>query len=71
MGKKVFYGEAANFPGAPANYDPENPRADGVAYIEHRQHTVREKFIKVETAKVRAPCPPHSTPPRLSFITQK
>lgn len=57
MGKQ-FHGEAANFPGAPKNFDPQNPYADGVAMIQQREHIVREKMIQVETAKVR------STPPR-------
>ena len=58
---KEFYGEAANFPGAPKNFDPANPLADKVAAIQQREHVVREKLIKVETAKVRAR--PHTTTP--------
>ena len=52
MGKQ-FHGEAANYPGAPKNFDPENPYADGVAMIAQREHVVREKKVKVETWKVR------------------
>jgi len=52
MGKQ-FHGEAANYPGAPKTAAPENPYADGVAMIAQREHVVREKMIKVETAKVR------------------
>ena len=43
----------ANYPGAPKNFDPENPYADGVAMIAQREHVVREKMVKVETSKVR------------------
>ena len=55
MGKdEQFAGEAGRgFPGAPKNFDPENPLADKVAAIQMREHIVREKIIKVETAKVR------------------
>ena len=52
MGKE-FFGEAANYPGAPKNFDPANPLADKVAAIQQREHIVREKLVKVETAKVR------------------
>lgn len=62
MGKE-FHGEASNFPGAPKNFDPENPYADGVAMIQHREHIVREKMIKVETAKVRLPLSLDRPPP--------
>ena len=51
MGKQ-FHGEAANYPGAPKNFDPQNPYADGVAMIAQREHVVREKMVKVETSKV-------------------
>ena len=51
MGKQ-FHGEAANYPGAPKNFDPANPYVDGVAMIAQREHVVREKMIKVETSKV-------------------
>ena len=51
MGKQ-FHGEAANYPGAPKNFDPENPYADGVAMIAQREHVVREKMVKVETSKL-------------------
>lgn len=54
MGKE-FFGEAANYPGAPKNFDPANPLADKVAAVQQREHIVREKLVKVETAKVRAP----------------
>ena len=54
---KEFYGEAANFPGPPANFDPANPLADKVAAIQQREHIVREKMIQVETAKVRNHAP--------------
>ncbi|EEH55946.1 uncharacterized protein MICPUCDRAFT_9439, partial [Micromonas pusilla CCMP1545] len=37
---------------APKNFDPENPLADKVAAIQMREHIVREKIIKVETAKL-------------------
>jgi NADH dehydrogenase (ubiquinone) 1 beta subcomplex subunit 10 len=63
MGKQ-FYGEAANYPGAPKNFDPANPLADKVAAIQQREHIVREKLIKVETAKVRSP----THPPQHSFM---
>ena len=46
MGKQ-FHGEAANFPGAPKNFDPQNPYADGVAMIQQREHIVREKMIRL------------------------
>ena len=58
---KEFFGEAANFPGAPKNFDPANPLADKVAAIQQREHIVREKLIKVETAKVRAIAIVHPT----------
>ena len=51
---KQFYGEAANFPGAPENFDPSDPLADKVAAIAQREHVVREKMVKIETAKVSA-----------------
>ena len=60
MGKQ-FHGDAANFPGAPKNFDPQNPYADGVAMIQQREHIVREKMIQVETAKVRS-TPRHEGP---------
>jgi len=49
---KQFYGEAANFPGAPENFDPSDPLADKVAAIAQREHVVREKMVKIETAKL-------------------
>ena len=51
---KQFYGEAANFPGPPENFDPSDPLADKVAAIAQREHVVREKMVKIETAKVSA-----------------
>lgn len=42
-----------SFPeGAPDNFNPEAPFADPVALLEYREYVVREKAIKVETAKV-------------------
>ena len=38
--------------GPPANYDPENPHADPVALLEHREYEVRRKEIGVAKAKV-------------------
>ena len=64
MGKE-FHGEASNFPGAPKNFDPENPYADGVAMIQHREHVVREKMIKVDGEGAPPPLArsPSSSPP--------
>ena len=38
--------------GPPENYSPEDPYADPVALVEHREYTVRQKTIQVEKAKV-------------------
>ena len=39
--------------GPPANYDPENPHADPVALLEHREYEVRRKEVGVAKAQVR------------------
>lgn len=36
----------------PANYDPENPYADRVAFLEMKYYLVRRKFIEIEKVKV-------------------
>ena len=48
--------ESRAFPPAPANVDTSKPYADGdaTAMAEQREHIVRQKLVKVETAKVRA-----------------
>ena len=48
--------ESRSFAPAPANVDLAKPYADGdaVAMVEQREHVVRQKLVKVETAKVRA-----------------
>ena len=38
--------------GPPENYNPEDPYADPVALVEHREYNVRQKAIQVERAKV-------------------
>ena len=38
--------------GPPANYDPENPHADPVALLEHREYEVRRKEVGVAKAQV-------------------
>jgi hypothetical protein len=45
--------------------DPEDPYADPVALLQHRQQKVREKLVRVEKAKVRYP--PCNSP--LSFAS--
>ena len=37
--------------GPPANFDPADPYADPIALVEAREHSVRQKTIKVERAK--------------------
>ena len=39
--------------GPPANYDPENPHADPVALLEHREYEVRRKEVGVAKAQVQ------------------
>ncbi len=48
-------GEAGRgFPSeSPAGFDPENPRKDPHAYLEQKEHLVRQNLLAVETAKVR------------------
>jgi hypothetical protein len=48
--------ESRSFPPAPANVDLAKPYADGdaAAMVEQREHVVRQKLVKVETAKVLA-----------------
>ena len=47
-------GEASVFPAeGPAGFDPAHPYADPVAAFAQREHVVREKLVKVETAKAR------------------
>ena len=36
----------------PANFDPANPRADPVAYLEQKEWATRESLVKVAQAKV-------------------
>ena len=38
--------------GPPPNYDPENPHADPVALLEHREYEVRRKEVGVAKAQV-------------------
>ena len=50
-------GEATVFPAdGPAGFDPAHPYADPAASLAQREHIVREKLVKVETAKVRRRC---------------
>ncbi len=37
---------------APDDFDPAKPYADPVAFIEQREHLVREKFVEIEKAKI-------------------
>jgi hypothetical protein len=37
------------------NYNPEDPFADPVAKLEHRDAVVREKFVHVAKCQVRSP----------------
>jgi len=47
-------GEASVFPAeGPAGFDPASPYADPAAAFAQREHLVREKLVKVETAKAR------------------
>ena len=47
-------GEASVFPAeGPAGFDPARPYADPAAAFAQREHVVREKLVKVETAKAR------------------
>ena len=47
-------GEASVFPAeGPAAFDPAHPYADPAAAFAQREHIVREKLVKVETAKAR------------------
>jgi hypothetical protein len=47
-------GEASAFPsGAPGGFDPARPLADPAAAFAQREHIVRQKIVKVETAKAR------------------
>ena len=47
-------GEATVFPAeGPAGFDPAHPYADPAAVFAQREHIVREKLVKVETAKAR------------------
>jgi hypothetical protein len=39
---------------APDDFDPAKPYADPVAFIEQREHLVREKFVEIETLSVSA-----------------
>lgn len=39
--------------GPPPNYDPENPHADPVALLEHREYEVRRKEVGVAKAQVQ------------------
>ncbi|KAJ9550260.1 hypothetical protein OSB04_014305 [Centaurea solstitialis] len=36
----------------PPDFDPANPYKDPVAFIEMREHIVREKWIDIETSKI-------------------
>ncbi|DBA72933.1 TPA: hypothetical protein ACH3X2_009887 [Trebouxia sp. C0005] len=38
--------------GPPPNYDPENPHADPVALLEHREYEVRRKEVGVAKAQL-------------------
>ncbi|DBA85973.1 hypothetical protein WJX77_004117 [Trebouxia sp. C0004] len=38
--------------GPPPNYDPENPHADPVALLEHREYEVRRKEVGVAKAQI-------------------
>jgi len=47
------------------NYNPEDPFADPVAKLEHRDAVVREKFVHVAKCQVRTiHCPQPQTPKR-------
>uniref|UniRef100_B8LPH6 NADH dehydrogenase [ubiquinone] 1 beta subcomplex subunit 10-B n=1 Tax=Picea sitchensis TaxID=3332 RepID=B8LPH6_PICSI len=48
----VFKGEVEYDEGPPDNFDPQNPYADPVAFLEYREYLVREKWIGIETAKI-------------------
>ena len=41
--------------GPPKNYDPENPYADRIAFLEMKEYLVRRKMVEMEKVKVRAP----------------
>ena len=38
------------------NFNPDDPYADPVALLEHREHVVWEKEVRVEEAKVSRVC---------------
>ncbi|RWR93883.1 NADH dehydrogenase ubiquinone 1 beta subcomplex subunit 10-A-like protein [Cinnamomum micranthum f. kanehirae] len=40
------------FDEGPPDFDPNNPYADPVAMLEHREYLVREKWIAIESAKI-------------------
>ncbi|RYR07640.1 hypothetical protein Ahy_B05g075036 isoform A [Arachis hypogaea] len=50
MGRKKGYVEFDESP--PDDFDPENPYKDPVAFLEMREHIVREKWIQIEKAKI-------------------
>ena len=39
--------------GPPKNYDPENPYADRLAFLEMKEYLVRRKMVEIEKVKVR------------------
>jgi len=41
--------------GPPANYDPENPYADRLAFLEMKEYLVRRKMVEMEKVKVYSP----------------
>lgn len=38
--------------GPPKNYDPENPYADRLAFLEMKEYLVRRKMVEIEKVKV-------------------
>ena len=50
MGRKKGYVEFDRSP--PDDFDPEQPYKDPVAFLEMREHIVREKWIQIEKAKI-------------------
>lgn len=45
--------QGVNPPTEPRNYDPENRYRDPVAYFQHREAAVAEKFVHIAEAKVK------------------
>ncbi|GBG84846.1 hypothetical protein CBR_g39222 [Chara braunii] len=49
---KMGYKGQPKFDEGPPDFDPANPYADPVAFFEQREYLTRERFVKVETAKL-------------------